>query len=129
MTRDGEYYYHALLTKVLDGNTVELVIDLGMDVSITTQVRLYACKAPDIITETGQESRDAVVRWLDKHAKASGAGWQVTVKTISDPERLGSYVVEVYEQHVIGSNRGAAHPQLNSWMISHGHAKVYRCVT
>ena len=42
------YTYKARLSRVIDGDTVELNVDLGMSVSVKETFRLYGINAPEI---------------------------------------------------------------------------------
>ena len=67
------------VTKVVDGDTVDVLIDLGFDISVLKRVRLAGIDAPEL------HSKDAVEKQLgdDARVKLMGlfAGRTVTVKT------------------------------------------------
>lgn len=133
LTRDAEYYYYGTVTNVVDGDTLDVVLDLGLHVSIKLRLRLYGIDAPEMKTEQGKAAKEAVLRWLNANAvppERDPGGpwtWEVSVKTIKDKqEKYGRFLAEIYGWHIIGSHRGSTHPQLNSWLVSNGFAKVYK---
>ena len=44
------YHYKAKLVRVIDGDTVDVMIDLGFDVWIKKRLRLYGIDAPETRT-------------------------------------------------------------------------------
>lgn len=42
------YEYNAIVTRVIDGDTVEVVVDLGFDISHRMLVRLWGIDTPEI---------------------------------------------------------------------------------
>ena len=53
------YTYNAKLVRVVDGDTVDLKIDLGFDIWINERVRLKDIDAPEVRTRDLQEKEDA----------------------------------------------------------------------
>jgi micrococcal nuclease len=54
------YNYKATLNRVVDGDTVNLTIDLGFRLSYTANCRLAGINAPELNTDEGKASRDAL---------------------------------------------------------------------
>ena len=48
------YKIHKLL-KVVDGDTIDVVIDLGFDIHVTKRIRLYGIDAPESRTRNKEE--------------------------------------------------------------------------
>lgn len=42
------YKYKAKVTRVVDGDTADVVVDLGFSVSVTTTLRLYGINTPEM---------------------------------------------------------------------------------
>ena len=60
MIQNGEvllkmYKYNASLVKVIDGDTVDAIIDLGFKVSIRERIRLWKIDAPEIRSKNNNE--------------------------------------------------------------------------
>ena len=63
------FEYHARLIRVLDGDTVEMDLDLGFDVHYVSPVRLKGINAPELHGEThaaGLAARDHLAQLLSK---------------------------------------------------------------
>lgn len=127
MNRELEYYYSAVITKVVDGDTVRASVDLGMDVRIDVTLRLYGIDAPEISTPAGVLSRAAVREWLVHNAspESSEDAWEVVVHTIKDKrEKYGRYLAEVYGVKN-PNNPYASTSQLNSYLVGNKFASPY----
>lgn len=62
---DALYVYRARVLRVIDGDTVEVEIDLGFSVSMTRKVRLYGIDAPEVRGAEklrGEEARDHLIK-------------------------------------------------------------------
>ena len=89
------YHYRGLITRVIDGDTVEAEIDLGFGVSIHETIRLDGINTPEIrggTAETkaaGQEAK----RFVEKHTLDR----QVEVFTHQDKKgKFGRYLAEIF---------------------------------
>ena len=74
------YRYRAALLRVIDGDTLELDVDLGFSCHYRATVRLRGLNCPEIGTEAGQ----AAYRWLMDWV---GRG-QMVVETVK-PDKYG----------------------------------------
>jgi micrococcal nuclease len=52
-----DYTYDAKLIRVIDGDTIDVSIDLGFDISINTRVRLLGVDAPETRTRDLDEKK------------------------------------------------------------------------
>lgn len=78
------YNYQATVDRVIDGDTVEVTVDLGFRVALRQTVRLYGINAPELHGPTaaaGQAARDFLRKLLPAGTqilitsfKANGAG-------------------------------------------------------
>jgi endonuclease YncB( thermonuclease family) len=50
--------YTGEVDSVQDGDTVNVVLDVGFDLSIYTRVRVFGIDAPEISTDAGKAARD-----------------------------------------------------------------------
>ena len=74
------YWYRALVTNVVDGDTIDVTIDLGLRVSINSRrIRLYGINEPELKQPTLSEGQRAKA-WLVRQLLAK----QVTLRTIKD---------------------------------------------
>ena len=66
------YEYSCKVKRVVDGDTVDVVIDLGFDIHFATRVRLYGMDTPESRTRNKDEkvrgymSRDFLEEWMEK---------------------------------------------------------------
>jgi endonuclease YncB( thermonuclease family) len=69
------YEYSCEVKRVVDGDTVDVVIDLGFDIHFATRVRLYGMDTPESRTRDKDEkargflSKEFLQNWLDKNEK------------------------------------------------------------
>jgi micrococcal nuclease len=111
-------YYVKQVTKVVDGDTIDVVIDLGFDISFTTRVRLAGIDTPESRTKDlaektlGLESKKYLADRL-KDAK------NIVIKTekINSTEKFGRVLGWLY---VNGEGNS-----LNLEMIEKGYAWKY----
>jgi micrococcal nuclease len=83
------YEYKAVVKKVVDGDTVDVTIDLGFNVQYTERVRLARINAPEMSTEAGKVVKTFMVDTLE--------GRNVTIKTEKNTfDKYGRWIAEVY---------------------------------
>jgi micrococcal nuclease len=111
-------YYVKKVTKVVDGDTIDVDIDLGFDISFSSRVRLAGIDTPESRTKDlaekalGLESKE----YLAKHLKDAKS---VVIKTekINSTEKFGRVLGWVY----VNGNTVS----LNDMMINDGYAWGY----
>lgn len=105
------YTRNAKVNSVVDGDTVDLQVDLGCDISINMRCRLNGINAPEKNTAAGKVSK----AWMDKTLPA---GTDVVVQTVKDQkEKYGRYLAVVFLPDTATS--------INDQMIAQGLAKEY----
>jgi micrococcal nuclease len=111
-------YYVKKVTKVVDGDTIDVDIDLGFDISFSSRVRLAGIDTPESRTKDlkektlGLESKD----YLSKHLKDAKS---VVIKTekMNSTEKFGRILGWIY---INGDT-----VSLNDMMINDGYAWGY----
>lgn len=85
-----EFWYHGQVVKVVDGDTFDMQIDLGMDVSILKRIRMAGINAP----EMGEAPRgENAKQFLNKMV----GGKNVIIKTAADnTDRYGRILATVF---------------------------------
>lgn len=84
------------LVRVLDGDTVDVLVDRGFEDQTTMTIRLQAVHAPERSQPGGLETRDFVLGWFTDHD--DGSVWPWLLETFRTPrsdvevETLGRYV-------------------------------------
>lgn len=86
--------YRAEVARVVDGDTLDLMVDLGFDVHVLVRVRLAGVNAPERGTVQGAAARAFVVDWC------AGAGRWVSVQTskAGAREKYGRWLAEVFAE-------------------------------
>jgi micrococcal nuclease len=111
------YEYHIKkVTKVVDGDTIDVDIDLGFDISFSSRVRLAGIDTPESRTKDAYEKKLGLEskEWLKK---ALDNGTKVVIKTekINSTEKFGRVLGWLFVDDV----------NLNLAMIDQGYAWSY----
>jgi len=129
------YQYKSIIQKVIDGDTLEIAIDLGLSVWIHDEkIRLYGINTPEVFGvkkgspewELGNKASDFVKSVLKEKD-------EIIVETIKDKkEKYGRYLAMVYIRidPVIISGLSDVRSQgdyfcLNDILVRKGLAEVY----
>lgn len=100
------FSYRAKVIKVIDGDTVDLNVDLGFHCEIGIRTRLLGINAPEVSTAEGKQVRD----WLRERLPIGDA---VTVDTFKDPgDKYGRWLARI-------NSRGE---DICSVLVAHGYA-------
>ena len=116
------YTYKAILDRVVDGDTIDVKIDLGFDVSIKKRVRFAGINAP--------ESR---TRDLEEKARGLAAKDRVKAILAENPSftlestEIGKYgrVLGKIHINILDGSEGLTQICLNDQLIKEGHAVAY----
>ncbi len=121
------YVYRATVTKVVDGDTMHLSVDLGCDVSTQMTVRLAGIDCPEMNTMAGRAARAIAQDWLSRNAP----GYAVVIRTLKDKkEKYGRYLAYIYpEDTVMGTDSDggwvSSEQSLNAFLLDTGNAEEY----
>ena len=118
------YIYKASLIRVVDGDTVDLIIDLGFDTSRKERFRLYGIDAPELRTEAGKAAK----KWLWDALQPLEAIYVQTIQleTKAKRDKYGRFLAVLYSDltTVTMVMRESIHPRsINARMVIEGHAK------
>lgn len=117
------YDYKAQVIKVVDGDTLHLDVDLGMDVHTRMTVRLNGLDAPEMSTPDGRAARVHLAELLSTvGGPILGLEYRtVRVLTVKDRrEKYGRYLAVIYLW-----DAPVGEPSINQRMIDDGHAVAY----
>ena len=110
------YTYQATAERVIDGDTVELTIDLGFKIQWRINCRFHGINAPELTSKDeterlkAQESKAAVSQFLKPGTK---------VKIVSRKlDKYGRPIVDLYCGESLTVH-------LNQWLLDQGMAKPY----
>jgi micrococcal nuclease len=103
------YEYQATVLRVIDGDTVELMIDLGLKGFRKEIVRLYGINTPEIHTVKGKLVKHIVQKKLP-------TGCKIKIKTYKDKQgKYGRWLVDVIVNRL----------NLNKYLLRYGWAVPY----
>ena len=104
------YEYKAYVERVVDGDTVDLTIDLGFHTYVVKRVRLSRINAPERFTEEGKLAKAFV-------ENALAVGMEVVVQTqLDSKDKYGRVLGEIFIDK---------HFSLNEMMFMNGLAVPY----
>jgi micrococcal nuclease len=115
--KDNLYHYRAKVLRVVDGDTVDVMLELGFNVSLKERVRLYGINAPESRTRDKSEkvkglaAKDFVVEWTEDRAD--------DIVIVTRIDKRGKY------GRVLGTIMTESGENLNELMIKEGHAVEY----
>jgi micrococcal nuclease len=119
------YIYKAELVRVVDGDTVDLIIDLGFDTSRKERFRLYGIDAPEMNTAAGMDAKE----WLKDALMPLEAIYVQTIQlpTKAKRDKYGRCLAVLYDQFPQAGQIGAQPGSLplfsvNLAMVDLGHA-------
>jgi micrococcal nuclease len=113
--------YKAYVTNVVDGDTIDVTIDLGFDILVKQRLRLYGIDTPEIRTkdlvekEAGMKAKDFVEKAILLK--------EVMISTYKDKKgKFGRYLAEI---NYFKDNDSEVMTSLNVELVDLGLAKIY----
>lgn len=107
-----DYRYNATVEEIYDGDTITVIIDLGLDTFTRKKLRLHNIDTPELRgseREAGLIARDYLRELI--------LGKSVVIETIKDKTgKYGRYLAIVYINN----------ENINDKLVSEGYAKRYR---
>jgi endonuclease YncB( thermonuclease family) len=106
------YEYRAVVSRVVDGDTVDVSIDLGLEIYAKKRIRLFGINAPEMNTPNGPAAKKRLQELLP-------VGSEVVLRTRKDKqEKYGRYLgifidAEGHEVNQRMIDEGFAEPFLN----------------
>lgn len=108
------YEYKAKCLRILDGDTIEVLLYLGFGISFTEKVRLYGIDTPETFRRKKDSEEYKAGMVAKNRVKELIKGKEITVKTIKDKKgKYGRYLAIIYIDDV----------NLNELLLSEGLAK------
>ena len=125
-----QFIYNADVTRVIDGDTLDLDVDLGFKVHVRVRVRLFGIDTPETYGvkkesdefKAGMAAKAFVLEWLDGLAGESCAARAPVVIMSHDGKPIGQgkygrWLVDVFPD--VGGS-------LNEELVRMGHAEVVK---
>jgi micrococcal nuclease len=120
------YIYKAELIRVIDGDTVELMIDQGFSNFTKQTMRLYGIDAPEMNTLAGKAAK----AWLWEALQPLEAIYVQTIQleTKAKRDKYGRFLAVLFDdtsdmQASGPTNTRVSPSSINAKMIAEGHAK------
>jgi micrococcal nuclease len=118
----NRFWYGARVLNVVDGDTVDLMIDLGFNIHHKIRVRLFGVNTPESRTkdlaekQMGLKAKSFTKDWLDRHQ------W-VFINTIPDKnDKYGRILAKIYSSENVEDPTTAC---LNTDIIEAGYGREY----
>jgi len=123
------FCYQSKLIEVIDGDTVDLLVDLGFGIHVKERFRLYGIDAPEMPSEAGKIAK----AYLESLVGTTGNLYIATIKMTRRPQektdKYGRYLAILYSD--LGSLEVdademsiAMRPTSINWrMVASGNAK------
>ena len=111
------YKYNAKMTKIVDGDTLDALIDLGFEVHIKRRIRLKGIDSPESRTKDLEEKKLglAAKRRLGAILEASEGKFVLLSHGVG---KYGRCLGEIFIQE--------GEESINQQLINEGHAKEYK---
>jgi len=123
------FTYQAKLIDVIDGDTVDLLIDLGLSTFVKERCRLYGIDAPEMPSEAGKIAK----AYLESLLGATNELYVATRKMIRKPkektDKYGRYLAVLYDNYhdveadVDETKINMMQSSINLRMVEAGHAE------
>ena len=117
MTKQKLFHYKATVERVVDGDTIDVVLDLGFDISYRGRIRFQGINAPESRTrdavekQAGLAAKRYVEDWINGHEQ------RVIIQTsLDDRGKFG---------RILGRILNDEGECLNDELVSLGHATPY----
>ena len=109
------YEYRAIIRRVVDGDTVDITLDLGFDILYNNRIRLLGIDTPESRTRDLEEKKLGLAA-KERVRELCPVGSTVTVKTTKDGRgKFGRILGEIYVGDV----------NVNKLLVEEGHAVEY----
>lgn len=108
------YFYNAVVDKVVDGDTIDVTIDLGFNIWIKERLRLYGINCPETRTKDAEEKERGLKakKYVQNHINANAG--KVQIQSFGKG-KYGRVLAEVWA----GKNN------INELLVQNNHAEIY----
>lgn len=114
------YWYVATCTRVVDGDTLDLDFDLGMNVHVKERIRLFGVDTPEVYGVKKESEEYALGKKASNRVKELVEGKEVWVNTKKDKKgKYGRYLAIVFFEDEEGNNQS-----LSELLVKEGLAEV-----
>ena len=111
------YEYKATIRRVVDGDTVDVTLDLGFNIMYNIRIRLLGIDTPESRTRDLEEKKRGLAA-KDRVKELCPVGSSVILKTTKDGRgKFGRILGEIFVSGVVQS--------INQLLVEEGHAVEY----
>ena len=111
------YEYSATIRRWVDGDTVDVTLDLGFDILYNNRIRLYGINTPESRTRDLEEKKRGLAA-KDRVKELCPVGSSITLKTTKDGRgKFGRILGEIFVPGAVQS--------INQLLVEEGHAVEY----
>tara|TARA_R100001082_G_scaffold57951_1_gene32033 strand:- start:12701 stop:13075 length:375 start_codon:yes stop_codon:yes gene_type:complete len=117
------YHYNATLVRVIDGDTVDAMIDLGFDIQVKKRIRLAGINAPESRTRNkvekklGLAAKERLIELMEGAANV----FELESKEVG---KYGRILGVIYINKLSGKDT-ITQACINEMLVSEGHATEY----
>lgn len=112
-----EYIYKILVTRVIDGDTIDAEIDLGFDLKLNKRIRLHGIDTPETRTRDKAEKARGLKAKARLEQIIQDNNHEIYLKSM-DKGKFGRCVGILFEQDFV-------HDSINDRLLMEGHAVPY----
>ena len=96
MHKPTPYVYNAEVVSVYDGDSITVLLDLGMKMTVKASCRLFGLDTPEIRSKVAGE-KEAANKAKDR-VKSLVLGKNVVVQSVQKPDKYGRLLVKVWTE-------------------------------
>jgi len=121
------YIYRAKLDRVIDGDTIDVIVDLGFDVTIKRRLRLKGVNTPELRSKDPDERRNALA--AKEYVETTLYDNELVIETFKtrsgkDRRTFGRYVADVFiDVHTVDTNIDSDLVSLSEMLVAKGLAE------
>jgi micrococcal nuclease len=120
------YVYKAKLDRIIDGDTVDAVIDLGFDVSVHKRIRLAGIDTPESRTRDLEEKERGLASKARLEEMLEGGEFILESKEVGKYGRvLGTLFIEKETDDNLTSEPQIMRVNINETLVREGYAVEY----
>ena len=119
--------YNAIVRRVIDGDTMDVTLDLGFDILYNNRIRFFGINTPESRTKDLVEKKKGLAA-KERVRELCPVGSSVIIKTTKDERgKYGRILGEIFVKEVEGlpTMQNTAGYSVNKLLVDEGHAVEY----
>lgn len=114
------YEYRATVDRVIDGDTVDVIIDLGFNIRIKERIRLFGIDTPEIRTRDLEEKNKGLEAKARLEELILDRNLIIQSSEFNSTGKYGRTLGIIFVTNVDGRQN------INEVLLEEGHAEIYR---